>query len=78
MEVVSNYRGIKLETCPFCGSDWGPLVMATDLLGAVHRVVCRPAQGGCGAQGSPWRTRIEAVRAWNKREKGFDPRGSGC
>lgn len=65
----------KLKPCPFCGSVLAPSDMTTresydDNYGCVDEycVVCDYNNGGCGAStGGGYKTREEAIKAWNRR-----------
>lgn len=79
---------MKLKPCPFCGKETTDIVdcsettcafaidcfCAETCLNKMYAVVCNRTKGGCGATGGYYRTKEEAIEAWNRRANELDQR----
>ena len=53
----------KPDSCPFCGSDKCEVKMWYGYIESLNHVLCY----GCGTSSAIFRTKEEAVAAWNRR-----------
>lgn len=72
-----NLEMTKLKPCPFCGRSHGLLITSIrhrldDITYEQWSVFCDASGGkvGCGASCGYYRTKAEAIEAWNRRTSG--------
>lgn len=71
---------MKLKSCPHCGKEAARFTDCTESVCSGHSceyiatcrcmtfaIVCDRHHGGCGATGGYYRTKEEAIEAWNRR-----------
>lgn len=72
---------MKLKSCPHCEKETTDIVDCSETtcafaidcfctetcLNKMYAVVCNRTKGGCGATGGYYRTKEEAIEAWERR-----------